>query len=84
MGKLVLRRKLNQTIVVNDNITFTIERINGNRVAISVDAPNDYPIRRGEYQKQNHENQDIRTDTIGEQITGDTTNDIRSTETSTP
>lgn len=45
---LVLSRKLNETIVINDSITVKVVNLSGNRVGLGIDAPNDIPIERGE------------------------------------
>jgi carbon storage regulator len=45
---LVLSRKIGETIVVGDDITITVQRIAGNRVAIGVQAPDQVRILRGE------------------------------------
>lgn len=45
---LVLTRRETETIIIGDNIEVTVERIEGNRVKLSVAAPKDVPIVRGE------------------------------------
>ena len=45
---LVLTRKKNETIVINDHIKIKILRVRGNRIRLGIDAPLDLPIRRGE------------------------------------
>jgi len=45
---LVLSRKIGESIVVGDDITITVQRIAGNRVAIGVNAPDQVRILRGE------------------------------------
>lgn len=45
---LVLSRKLDQTIVIQDNITIRILDINGDRVKIGITAPRDVVVLRQE------------------------------------
>jgi carbon storage regulator len=45
---LVLSRKLGQKIVIGDNITVQVVRIQGNQVRLGLDAPENVPIFRGE------------------------------------
>jgi len=45
---LVLSRKEGEKLVIGDNIVLTINRINGNRVAVGIEAPRDIRIVRGE------------------------------------
>lgn len=45
---LVLSRKEWQTIVIGENVTVTVCRINDDKVRLGVDAPDDVNIRRGE------------------------------------
>jgi carbon storage regulator len=45
---LVLSRKVDQKIIVGEDIQVTIVRIEGNRVRIGITAPDDVAIRRAE------------------------------------
>ena len=45
---LVLSRKKNEEIIVGDDIRITVVRIAGNRVALSIRAPDATHILRGE------------------------------------
>lgn len=45
---LVLSRKLQETILIEDLITITVVRIGPNSVRLGIDAPRELNIRRGE------------------------------------
>ncbi|MGD9645660.1 MAG: carbon storage regulator [Pirellulales bacterium] len=45
---LVLSRKVGEQVCIDGQITVTINRIEGNRVSLSFDAPRDVHIVRGE------------------------------------
>ena len=45
---LVLTRKRNQSIVVNDNIEITIIDIQGDQVRVGINAPKEVPVYRKE------------------------------------
>jgi len=45
---LVLTRKLNETIVIDGNITVTVVEVRGNRVKLGIAAPVDVPVIREE------------------------------------
>ena len=45
---LVLSRKKNESIVINDNIKIVVTEIQGGRVRLAVEAPKDVPIHRTE------------------------------------
>lgn len=45
---LILQRKASQSIVINGNITITIQEITADRVKIAVDAPREISIVRSE------------------------------------
>jgi len=45
---LVLSRKVNQSIIIGDNIKIQVLKISGNTIRLGVEAPNDVKILRGE------------------------------------
>lgn len=45
---LVLTRKLDQRIVIGDDITVTILEVQGNRIRLGIEAPKEIPITREE------------------------------------
>ncbi|MCG8586558.1 MAG: carbon storage regulator CsrA [Pirellulales bacterium] len=55
---LVLSRKKNESIVINDDITIVVVEIRGDKVRLGVDAPKEVPVHRQEvYEaiRRNHE-----------------------------
>ncbi len=45
---LVLSRKAGEKLIIGNNITVEVVRIQGNRITLGVSAPNDVKILRGE------------------------------------
>ena len=45
---LVLSRKKNESIVVNDTIVITVVEIRGDKVRLGIEAPREVPIHRSE------------------------------------
>jgi carbon storage regulator len=45
---LVLSRKINQKIVIGDNITVTVVRLGGGRVGLGIEAPKEIKVLRSE------------------------------------
>ena len=45
---LVLSRKKNESIVINENIVVTIVEIRGDKVRLGIEAPRDIPVHRRE------------------------------------
>ena len=45
---LVLSRKLNESIVIGDNIEITVAEIRGDRIRLAVKAPKEVPVTRRE------------------------------------
>ena len=55
---LVLSRKRNESIIINDNIIITIVDIRGDKVRLGIEAPKECPVHRQEvYEaiKKNHD-----------------------------
>ena len=50
---LILTRRINESLIIGDNVTVTILGVKGNQVRIGVDAPRDVAVHRQELaQKQ--------------------------------
>ncbi|MDR1923495.1 MAG: carbon storage regulator CsrA [Planctomycetaceae bacterium] len=45
---LVLSRKRNESLVINDNITVVVVDVRGDKVRLGIDAPKDVPVHRKE------------------------------------
>jgi len=45
---LVLSRKKNESIVINDDIVITIVEVRGDKVRLGIEAPRDIPVHRQE------------------------------------
>ena len=45
---LVLSRRVNETIIINDNIVITVVDIRGDKVRLGIDAPKDVSVHRRE------------------------------------
>jgi carbon storage regulator len=48
---LVLSRKVGDKITIGDNITVVVNRVDGNRVSLAIQAPANVRIMRGELAK---------------------------------
>lgn len=56
---LVLSRKVNEEVIIGDNIKITIVRIAGNRIRLGISAPDDVTIRRAEIAFEGEEAHDL-------------------------
>jgi carbon storage regulator len=45
---LILQRKKNESIVINDEITIVVVEIRGDKVRLGIEAPKDVPVHRRE------------------------------------
>ncbi|HBT77834.1 MAG TPA: carbon storage regulator [Planctomycetaceae bacterium] len=45
---LVLSRKKNESIVINENITIMVVEVRGDKVRLGIEAPRDVPVHRRE------------------------------------
>lgn len=61
---LVLSRKLNQEIVIGDNVKVTILKIKGNTVRLGIEAPRNVRVVRGELPKHEEQPQQMAEVTI--------------------
>lgn len=57
---LVLSRKKNESIVINDNIVITVIEIRGDRVRLGVEAPMKMPVHRKEVFDAIHRNEQLK------------------------
>jgi carbon storage regulator len=55
---LVLSRKLNEKIIINDEITIMVTKITPNQVGIAIEAPRHIPIHRFEVWEEIQEGKD--------------------------
>ncbi len=49
---LALARKVNESIIINDNVEVTVLEVKGDQVKIGINAPKSVPIYRQEIYKQ--------------------------------
>ena len=64
---LVLTRKLNEEILIGDNIRITLVRVKGNSVRVGIEAPRDVRVVRGELAGQESRSDDceaIESETV--------------------
>ncbi len=54
---LVLSRKKNESIVINDDITIVVVEIRGDKVRLGVEAPKEVPVHRREVFEAIHRNE---------------------------
>ena len=58
---LVLSRKKNECIVINDNITIAIVEIRGDKVRLGIQAPEEIPVHRKEVYDAIHREENKET-----------------------
>ena len=62
---LVLSRKKNESIVINNDITIVVVEIRGDKVRLGIQAPNEVPVHRQEvYEAIQREHQRGATATV--------------------
>ena len=49
---LALARKINESIIINDNVEVTVLEVKGDQVKLGINAPKSIPIYRQEIYKQ--------------------------------
>jgi carbon storage regulator len=60
---LVLSRKKNESIIINDNITVTVIEIRGDKVRLGIEAPKQVTVHRREvYEAIHNQNRSIDKD----------------------
>ena len=59
MAMLVLSRKKNESIVINNDITIVVVEIRGDKVRLGVEAPKEVPVHRREVYDAIHRNDEM-------------------------
>lgn len=59
---LVLSRKKNESIVINDDITIVVVEIRGDKVRLGVEAPKEVPVHRNEVYEAIRRNQPVNSE----------------------
>ena len=67
---LVLSRKKNESIVINNDITIVVVEIRGDKVRLGVEAPKEIPVHRREVYDSIRRNE-MNDDTVVDQPVGD-------------
>jgi len=49
---LVLSRRVKEQLVIGNDVVITVQKIAGNRITLSIDAPKEVRVRRGELSAQ--------------------------------
>ena len=62
---LVLSRKKNESIVINDDITIVVVEIRGDKVRLGVEAPKEVPVHRREVFDAIHRNEPVAGEKTG-------------------
>ena len=52
LNMLALARKINESIIINDNVEVTVLEVKGDQVKLGINAPKSVPIYRQEIYKQ--------------------------------
>ena len=60
---LVLSRKKNESIVINDDITIVVVEIRGDKVRLGIEAPKEVPVHRNEVYEAIRRNEQLASDT---------------------
>lgn len=69
---LVLSRKKNEKIIINDDITIVVVEVRGDKVRLGIEAPREYSVHRNEvYEAIQRNRQDAAT--VEENEIGDPT-----------
>lgn len=59
---LVLSRKKNESIIINDDITIVVVEIRGDKVRLGVEAPKEIPVHRNEVYEAIQRSQQVSSD----------------------
>ena len=62
---LVLSRKKNESIVINNDITIVVVEIRGDKVRLGVEAPKEVPVHRQEVYEAIKRTNELKTEPAG-------------------
>jgi carbon storage regulator len=65
---LVLSRKKNESIVINNDITVTVVEIRGDKVRLGIVAPKEVPVHRQEVYDAIHGGKDATPPTVADPV----------------
>jgi len=68
---LILSRKENESVVINNNITVTVVEIRGDKIRLGIVAPKDVPVHRSEVQER------ILAESVGQDPADDDSTDLK-------
>jgi carbon storage regulator len=68
---LVLSRKKNESIIINDDITIVVVEIRGDKVRLGVEAPKEVPVHRREVYDAIRRNESGGTSSTGGKTSGE-------------
>ncbi len=72
---LVLSRKKNESIVINNDITIVVVEIRGDKVRLGVEAPKEVPVHRQEVYDAIHRKEAEAADKAGDEAEADAVGD---------
>jgi len=68
---LILTRRVNETLMIGDDIAVTVVGINGNQVRLGVNAPKEVPVHREEiFNRIRQESADTEETRVREELAG--------------
>ena len=73
---LVLSRKKNESIIINDNITIVVVEIRGDKVRLGIEAPKEIPVHRNEVYEAIQRSRADDANTASEADTSGTANHV--------
>ncbi len=65
---LILSRKRNESIVINDDITIVVVEIRGDHVRLGIEAPKEMPVHRREVFDAIHRNDPVVRDDMSDRL----------------
>ncbi len=65
MGILVLTRRVQETLIIGDDVKITVLGIKGNQVRIGIDAPKNVQVHREEIYKRIQDEKSESNDAVG-------------------